>query len=101
PSSSSVVGGNREDLSLARATNGLKFRATDAIVKQDTRLNGSDRDPVDERWSSSPRFSAVGAAFEVNRPLAGSSIRLVASRSKKGAVGELHRLVLDWAQNVL
>src|SRR5687767_479172 len=66
-----VLRRNREHLSLARATDGLQLRASDAIVKQDARLNCANSDAVVQRRRCAPSFAAVRAPLEMHRPLAG------------------------------
>ena len=52
-----------------------------------------------QQFGAGPCFAEISRAFEVNRPRAGLLIGFVARRAKDVAVWQLHRLVLDGAQD--
>lgn len=85
-----------EDFAILRATNGLQFIAA---KEEDAWLDGPDLQTIVQQLRACPCLAEVGGALEVNGPSAGLGVGLVARGAENVAIGELHGLVLDGAED--
>ncbi len=96
PGFACIVGVDLKNFPLLGAANGLQFVAAE---EENAWLDGSDLQSIVQQLGARPGLAEIGGALEINGPRARLRISLVARWAKNVAIGKLHGLVLDRAED--